>query len=268
MLMRNSDMICMRKRRVWGLIAAPAIFCQHIFLLSALFRRGGGTLFVSKEPNIQCQHTLLECFRGGLCIVFMQPPTRGALLHPFRPVGSMCPVLSRRSWGDCSSTTAVSVSRLSSSQQELKNACLSSTLWYLEKKSVWCCDENVPTPACLACQLHPRTRLCLSQRRETIVTLETWCINEGAKWNGALIYRSVASCNGLAVIEVPGWRKALTPHLYLSSCHFREDAANAATQQLKAAVFINNFSSFYFFSFSSGLLNDCRCARAFSNYAA
>lgn len=155
MLMRNSDMICMRKRRVWGLIAAPAIFCQHIFLLSALFRRGGD--FICEQRTKYSVSTLTAGVLpgGGLCTVFMQPPTRGALLHPFRPVGSMCPVLSRRSWGDCSSTTAVSVSRLSSSQQELKNASLSSTLWYLGKKIClvlwWKCGDpglfSLPAPS-------------------------------------------------------------------------------------------------------------------------
>lgn len=76
MLMRNSDMICMRKRRVWGLIAAPAIFCQHIFLLSALFRRGGGDFICEQRTKYSVSTLTAGVLPGGVCVLCLcsRPP--------------------------------------------------------------------------------------------------------------------------------------------------------------------------------------------------
>lgn len=53
MLMRNSDMICMRKRLVGGLIVAPATSIPWISLGSSLFF----PLCVSKEGSAVCKQS-------------------------------------------------------------------------------------------------------------------------------------------------------------------------------------------------------------------
>lgn len=72
MLMSNSDMICMRKRRVGGLAAAPAALRRRAFLLSAVDPPAEGQIF---SVNKRCWSA--SDGAGGVRGVRVPQPTAG-----------------------------------------------------------------------------------------------------------------------------------------------------------------------------------------------
>lgn len=120
MLMRDSDMICMRKRRVWGLIAAPAIFSTHIFLLSALFGEGREKkqLYLWAKNQIFSVNTHCWSAFKRVCVLSFcsRPPEAPSCTRSAQSGHSVrfCHI-----WGE--------------KKQKKKHASLSSPVWYLGK---------------------------------------------------------------------------------------------------------------------------------------